>query len=499
MRALGLFVVGALTITCSREAPSPSAPTVSKRVTFSILEDYDKGEDLANVARDFDLFAELGITTWRGSFGWDDYEPTRGTYDFGWLHRFATLAADRGITLRPYIGYTPAWAAAGGHDGDVWNDPPKDLDAWSQFVRTLAAEMRRHTNIVSYEIYNEENVRQWWDGTPAAYRDVLGRAADAIRAGNPGVQVLLGGMVFADREWVEAVCDDGGSGRKVDVIPFHAYPETWTPAGVTVETYLSTSFEADFAQAADTACGRKPLWINETGYATTPGRTEADQAYWWMRAVATFAATPRIEHIGIYEIKDARQDRPVIGDAPNYHLGLADVNRRRKLAFGTVKRLVAMLGSHSIAASAPRVSVTGAASPQVFSHLFSRDDGRQILFLWTRSGDVVVDVEVDRAASQATEYGIDGNETGRVGISGGRLQRIALKPGLVRLFEISTTRRRGASAAPVARPQARASLPSLPPRSAASSRCRSGERRAAAWAHHSHRASPAGSRCAQAS
>src|SRR5215203_860187 len=162
MRPLSLSLLVALAVTCSRESRTSLSPPPSKQITFSILEDYDKGEDLADVARDFDLFAELGVTTWRGSFGWDDYEPRRGKYDFEWLHRFAALAAARGITLRPYIGYTPAWVAAGGTDADAWNDPPRDVDAWYRFVRTLATEMRQHRNVVSYEIYNEENVKQWW-------------------------------------------------------------------------------------------------------------------------------------------------------------------------------------------------------------------------------------------------------------------------------------------------------------------------------------------------
>src|SRR3954449_2781481 len=94
---------------CGRAVHSRSQPqgSAQKRLTFAILEDYDKGDDLADVAKDVALFRQLGVTTWRGSFGWDDYEPSRGTYDFDWLHRFADLAASSGIMLRPYIGYTP--------------------------------------------------------------------------------------------------------------------------------------------------------------------------------------------------------------------------------------------------------------------------------------------------------------------------------------------------------------------------------------------------------
>lgn len=53
-----------------------------KPVSFAILEDYDAGDDLAEVRADFELFERLEIRTWRGSLGWDDYEPERGRYDF---------------------------------------------------------------------------------------------------------------------------------------------------------------------------------------------------------------------------------------------------------------------------------------------------------------------------------------------------------------------------------------------------------------------------------
>ncbi len=84
--------------------PQSPAGTVTKPVSFAILEDYDKGQDLRQVARDFSRFRELGIVQWRGSFGWDDYEPSPGRYDFDWLEKFVALADSMGISLRPYLG-----------------------------------------------------------------------------------------------------------------------------------------------------------------------------------------------------------------------------------------------------------------------------------------------------------------------------------------------------------------------------------------------------------
>ncbi|HEU4565704.1 MAG TPA: beta-galactosidase [Gemmatimonadaceae bacterium] len=441
-----LLLLAALVACAAPPAPPPTprlppvaaaAPqTAARRVAFAILEDYDKGADLREVERDFALMRELGITTWRGSFGWDDYEPERGRYDFAWLHRFAELAARHGITLRPYLGYTPEWAAKGGTDGDTWNDPPRDVEDWYRFVRALAAAMRRHPNIASYEIYNEENVRQWWDGTPDEYARVLARGAAAVREGDPDAQVLFGGMVFPDADWVEAAC--AATGAPFDILPFHAYPETWTPDSVRVENYLGPRFERDFVADADAACGRKPIWINETGYATTPGRTERDQARWWARAVATFLAEPRVEQIGVYEIKDLPTDQPVIGDAPNYHLGLTRTDRTKKLAFHTVKMLVSLLGTDSLAVADDELRVTAdrGAAGELHRHLFVRRDGRQVLVVWDRDSASTVRIALSRRGASAVEHALDGAASPYAAFDGHVLRDVRLAPGEPRLFEI---------------------------------------------------------------
>jgi hypothetical protein len=402
MRRLWLAVLPAL----ASFAPAPPPAPTFKPVSFAVLEDYDKGEDLAEVTRDFALMRRLGVRTWRGSFGWDDYEPARGRCDFAWLHRFADEAQRHGITLRPYIGYTPEWAAKGGGDGQAWNDPPRRTSDWVRFVSALAREMRRHPNIASYELYNEENVRQWWDGPPAAYHEVLRRGAAAIRREHPGVPVLLGGLVFPDTEWIEQACAARAVARSFDVLPLHAYPETWTPAGVTAENYLDGL--PAFTRAADAACGRKPVWINEAGFATTPGRSERDQARWWVRAVASWLAQPRVEHIGIYEIKDLRPDRPAIGDAPNYHLGLTRADRTAKLAFATVDMLTDLLDTGRLAVADEAAAVAVLEGGAVPHHVFVRPDGDCVLFLWSRDAPATVRVTLAEAAAPVTEYALDG-------------------------------------------------------------------------------------------
>jgi hypothetical protein len=415
--------------------PASDSRRFTKPLSFAILEDYDKGQDLAQVARDFTRFRELGVPVWRGSFGWDDYEPRPGHYDFDWLERFVSLADSMGIALRPYLAYTPRWAARPGRDEHAWNDPPRRQGDWTRFTGALVSRFRAARNILSYEIYNEENVALWWEGSAEDYGTVLWSGAEAIRESDPDAQVLLGGMVWPDVEWLEATCRDGKG--PFDVLPFHAYPETWTPDSITVENYLGPEYREHFLPEASQWCGRKPVWINELGFATTPGRSERDQAEWWARAFATFLAEPRIEHLGIYEIRDQPQGTVVIGDAPNYYLGLTHTDGTPKLAFSTVKLLVRLFGADSITVADPelRVRVSSGSAAELYHHLFIRPDGRQLVFVWDRTSGPTVDLELPRPASRVTLHAVNGDATPWTSGTARSITGVRLEAGRVRIFE----------------------------------------------------------------
>jgi hypothetical protein len=438
-------IIPAGLVACQPGAAAPAALPAShilapdehtKPISFSILEDYDKGRDLAEIARDFALFRELGVPVWRGSFGWDDYEPEPGQYDFVWLDRFASLADSMGIALRPYVGYTPEWASQGGRDEHAWNDPPGKPSDWVRFVESLATRLRHHPSIRSYEIYNEENAPLWWEGTAEEYAVVLRLGARAIRRADPDAQVLLGGMVWPDANWLETACDEARS--LIDVIPFHAYPETWTADSVTIESYLGSGFRDRFVRSADQNCGRKPIWINEAGFATVPGKTEEEQAEWWVRAFATFLAQPRIEHLGIYEIRDQLQGTEVIGEEPNYYLGLIRQDGTPKLAFRTVKLLLQLFQTDSIrvADEELRVRLREGKAGKLYQHLFARPDGRQLVFAWSRKAAATVELELRRPGSRVSAFQLNGDSTRWTDTDGRVIRGVRLEPGRVRMFRI---------------------------------------------------------------
>ena len=410
---------------------------VTKNVSFSILEDYDKGQDLREIAKDFQLMKELGIDVLRCSLGWDDYEPSPGQYDFAWLHDFVRLAAAHDIKLRPYIGYTPLWAgSAGSADGVDWNNPPGDYEAWHRFVYEIVSALRDYPNVLSYEIYNEQNAQFWWDGSIEEYQRTLRLGAFAIRAANPNAQILMGGLVFPDHDWLRSMLESGHA-RHYDITPFHAYPETWTDNDVVVENYLNAGYRA-FVHDNATLGEAEPIWINEMGFAATPGKSEVEQANWWARAVSTFLADAHIEHIGVYELKDLPLDKEAIGDDKNYYLGITRADRTRKLAFHTVALLTDLLsvGELTSAGSEASVTVSEGNAGELHRRLFKRADGKQVLFVYDKQADPTVTVKLQTPGKTAFKYELKGAIKKYAAFDGSTLSDIRLAAGQVAIFRI---------------------------------------------------------------
>src|SRR5687768_11121352 len=72
-RILPVFLWAAVALTgcgtppakATRLAAEPSAAaSFTKPISFAILEDYDKGDSLSEVVKDFMLFKELGVPVW---------------------------------------------------------------------------------------------------------------------------------------------------------------------------------------------------------------------------------------------------------------------------------------------------------------------------------------------------------------------------------------------------------------------------------------------------
>lgn len=413
-------------------------------IVFSTNEDYDTSayateEGLKEVEQDFQLVKELGLSRLRVSFSWSNYQPSPGQFaNLDWLHDFVDLAAEYDITLMPYLCYGASWATEHGE----WNDPPKDYQYWYDYVYRMVSEFKDKIDI--WELWNEQDHHMWWTGTIEEFAKLLEVGAQAVRDANPDATVVMGGITSPNTGYVERLLELGAS-EHFDVLPVHSYHESWNSAAV--ESYI-TRWGSPFNAIADLLAEKgdsQPIWMNEIGYPTVDGKTEEDQASFIRRAVATLLATEDISLISWYEIKDLPIDfhLGVIGDSNNYHLGLTDTERNKKLGFYTFQNIVSLLNNETLTYLGSQVSfehdVAGSQSPIIYTRAFRREsDNNIVLFAWLYGphGEVEVDITLPDNIKSVVEYEYDGNELEVDFFDGNELQNVNLIRDKVRVFEI---------------------------------------------------------------
>jgi hypothetical protein len=161
----------------------------------------------------------------------EDGVPT----DWSASDRLVAAAAERRLALLPVVMRPPAWARL---RPELANSPPSDSGA-EAYARFLAALVRRYGPQGTFWAANPQlprlPVRQWqvWN-EPAGSRDwseqpglpryvgLLRRAHAALKAADPGAQVVLGGLVGRSWEQLAEVYRLGGRSY-FDVAAVHPF------------------------------------------------------------------------------------------------------------------------------------------------------------------------------------------------------------------------------------------------------------------------------------
>jgi len=224
-------------------------------------------------------FASLRL--WDTGTTWSDIEPRRGEWRFDTLDRLVALADEHRVNVILTFGRTPLWAIAAGataaNDPYRQSSPPAHMADWQEFVTEVAT--RYKGRIAGYEIWNEPNLREYYDGSPETLVEMTRIASQAIHRVDPGARVLSpSATTTAGLPWLEAFLSAGG-GSYVDVIAYHLYvipdpPERMVALVLAIRELMSRHGVA------------RPLWDTETGWAKPKTfSSDAEQSAYVARAL----------------------------------------------------------------------------------------------------------------------------------------------------------------------------------------------------------------------
>ncbi len=294
--------------------------------------------------------ANVGLV--RQPFSWARVETAPGQLDFSVYDAVMAAAAGAGLRVLPVVMDPPAWrstAPASGRLRAMY--PPRDPAAMAAFVTAL---VRRYgpngtfwsthpqlppVPIRSWQVWNEPNIQAFWatGPDPAAYVRLLDAVGTAIRAGDPGAEIVVGGLPYAGNgltvpQFVDAMYAAGARGT-FDTLAVHPYAAD--PTGV-LEILRVTRQQLDALGDPE-----RPIWATEFGWATggppvTITNSEAGQAKLLRDTIEYMQRARDVLHLRgfvAFRWKDV-QLNPGQTDVWPLHTGLLRVDGSSKPAVG---------------------------------------------------------------------------------------------------------------------------------------------------------------------
>ncbi len=193
-----------------------------------------------------EMMRRSGISLLRTDASWSAAEPTppaanggAHTYVWGGLDAMVEAMARHGLRWYPVAAYSTAWS--GSEPGNLFSDPA-DPDDYAAFVAALAARYgrsgsfwRAHPQLpylptLSYEIWNEPNLAQFWSrqqDAPEHYADLYLTARAALHRVDPEADAVVGGLIDSEAEqFITRMYDHRPDARgNVDAVGFHPYQQ----------------------------------------------------------------------------------------------------------------------------------------------------------------------------------------------------------------------------------------------------------------------------------
>jgi polysaccharide biosynthesis protein PslG len=270
---------------------------------------------------------------------WCYTEVERGTYnaDTLWkLNYVVDAARARGLKVLVSTFGTPGWA----NGGSGTATPPTDSADFAPYAKWLASTFKGRVS--AWEVWNEPNWKSFWTGSPADYVALLKAAYPAFKEGDPGAQVVLGGLAGNDHKWLSMAYTVGAKAF-FDVVATHPYPyPSDSPPETDPTLARTTSVRAVMSSFGDA----KPIWFTEYGWSSHAtaatdeswerGVTEETQGEYLVRSMGLVAAKyPYVTNVFWYNERN-RVDAGKVDD----NFGLLNRDLKPKPVYTAVKRLL---------------------------------------------------------------------------------------------------------------------------------------------------------------
>jgi len=212
------------------------------------------------------------IRLWDNGTAWSQIELKKGVYKWNNLdHAVANIQAKGSNQILEVLGTTPTWAASNTSTANPYppypgaNSAPKNIADWDAWVTAVVT--RYKGKISAYEVWNEADLKMFYNGTPQQMADMTKDAYTIIKKIDPAATVVAASPALrltsaATRFYPAYLKALAAYNWPVDALAIHTYPSaSGDPAARGV---LITGVQAMMKAAGVPA--RVQLWDTELNY-----------------------------------------------------------------------------------------------------------------------------------------------------------------------------------------------------------------------------------------
>lgn len=318
------------------------------------------------------------------------------------LHTGVELAYDRKTALTPET--TKNWTIMRATSRTWWVGPPEDPARWERFDKHVARYFALHPNVQlifegtpqwaafspqrykdggrrqhmtppdnakfremaarivqkyapqvhAWEIWNEANVRHYWQGTATEYADLFDAIAPVIRKYDPKAPIIVAGFAGTTKGSIDPFLNtlvERGVTAEADLLAFHAY----SPNGTWDVPY--SLFEGHLFSLG----GNTEIYANEQGYGFENGETQ--------QAIMTDIGMARLMANGVAKVTPFNGG----GDANSY--GLIDETGRPRAAYSIFTDYLELARNGARRLDVALTSTDGGPQRGVYAAASASEDG----------------------------------------------------------------------------------------------------------------------------
>ena len=264
---------------------------------FGVNVFLEQEADPAKRALAVKMAADAGFRWLRQEFPWEDieihgkgdfedrrHEPSRSAWEK--YDHIVDLAEEHGLQLIVRLSNPPAWTRSVGNEVGPYAPP----DEYSDFADFVAVVVERYKGRIRYyQLWNEPNLTREWRSDqpidPKAYAELLKSAAQAARAADPDVVLILGalaatidldgttlpGRSFNDLLFLQRLYD-AGAAPYFDIVAMQGYGLFSGPTDTRMHPRVMNISRHLFVRdlLVQNGDAEKPIWISEINWNAAP-------------------------------------------------------------------------------------------------------------------------------------------------------------------------------------------------------------------------------------